>query len=562
MRESASAMTRTARLAVVLALAALAPAARAAERATVCTVTVNSPDEREAFRRFLPPERYRFVELVEHGRPDWLRAACERRVRCDVLVVSGHFAGTEFYSSRPEVNETLPVDEIERVACSASCPDLFAHLKEAYLFGCDTLKPEPVRSAMPEVIGDLVRSGAAPADARRVGEALSGRHGESAREHMRRIFPGVPVIYGFSSLAPYGRVSGPLLARWLGALGAAEVGSGVPSAALLRLFGPASMVATSGMGDAPAEAAVRRAACVFHDDRVGPAQRLAAVHRILAGDAPEVRMGFETAEKFFAAAGAADRSAPAFAAALASLRADGEARARYLALARATADAALRVRMIALGRTVGWLTQGERRAELARTVVDLLGRARLGLGDVDLVCELNLTGALDDAARQVRVLHEGPGHAAALACLGDASARGRMLRALASADEREVQIAQSYLRYRPITDRAELAGAVRAVAAMRNPSAQARALDALGRLHLDDPAVLAQLAALFARTHSLAVQRAVAEAFLRGDPAALDRGAIARLLRERRLPSPSGEDVIDAAARQLAPDRAPVPRIG
>ena len=71
----------------------------------------------------------------------------------------GHFAGTEFYSSRFDVNESLPVDEMERVQCSDSCPGLFSQLKEVYLFGCDSLKPEPVKSASPEVVRGLVRAG-------------------------------------------------------------------------------------------------------------------------------------------------------------------------------------------------------------------------------------------------------------------------------------------------------------------------------------------------------------------------------------------------------------------
>jgi len=50
-----------------------APAGSAdAPKQTVCTITVNSADEKEAFRRHLPPDRYRFVELVERGRADWL----------------------------------------------------------------------------------------------------------------------------------------------------------------------------------------------------------------------------------------------------------------------------------------------------------------------------------------------------------------------------------------------------------------------------------------------------------------------------------------------------------
>src|SRR5215831_7406854 len=108
----------------VLAAALIASGAAIGEKATVCTVTVNSSDEREAFRQNLPEDKYRFVELVERGRPDWLGAACQRKVRCDVLIVSGHFAGNEFYSSKFDVDESLPVDEMERAACSASCPGL------------------------------------------------------------------------------------------------------------------------------------------------------------------------------------------------------------------------------------------------------------------------------------------------------------------------------------------------------------------------------------------------------------------------------------------------------
>ena len=105
---------------LILVLAAVAFAA--AGKTTVCTITVNSPDEREAFKRHLPVDDYEFVELVEKGRPDWLRSSCQKQVQCDVLLISGHFAGTEFYSSRVDADESLPVDEMQRVACSASCP--------------------------------------------------------------------------------------------------------------------------------------------------------------------------------------------------------------------------------------------------------------------------------------------------------------------------------------------------------------------------------------------------------------------------------------------------------
>ena len=43
-----------------------------ARKSTVCTVTVNSPNEKETLRRVLPEDKFQFVELVEQERPDWL----------------------------------------------------------------------------------------------------------------------------------------------------------------------------------------------------------------------------------------------------------------------------------------------------------------------------------------------------------------------------------------------------------------------------------------------------------------------------------------------------------
>ena len=176
--------------------------AHAAKR-TVCTITVNSADEREVFRQRLPEGEYEFVELVERGRPDWLASACRQGVRCDLLVISGHFDGmTEFYSDRLAMRESLPVAEMERAACSDSCPGVFSQLKEVYLFGCNTMNAEPVTSTSAEAERSLVRSGYSPADAQRLARALDRRHAESSRDHMRRIFMNVPAIYGFSRLAP------------------------------------------------------------------------------------------------------------------------------------------------------------------------------------------------------------------------------------------------------------------------------------------------------------------------------------------------------------------------
>ncbi len=105
-------------LLIALLAAGFCTAAHADKR-TVCTITVNSPDEKEILRQRLPEDQYQFVELVERGRPDWLASACRQGVRCDLLVISGHFDdGSEFYSDRLGARESLPVAEMERVSCS------------------------------------------------------------------------------------------------------------------------------------------------------------------------------------------------------------------------------------------------------------------------------------------------------------------------------------------------------------------------------------------------------------------------------------------------------------
>ncbi len=93
---------------------------------------------------------------------------------------------------------------MERASCSESCPGLFSQLKEVYLFGCNTLNADAVKNASSEVGRSLVRAGHSPADARRLTRTLDQLHGESSRDRMRRIFTNVPVIYGFSSVAPLG----------------------------------------------------------------------------------------------------------------------------------------------------------------------------------------------------------------------------------------------------------------------------------------------------------------------------------------------------------------------
>ena len=126
-----------------------------------------------------------------------------------------------------------------------------------------------------------------------------------------------------------------------------------------------------------------------------------------------------------------------------------------------------------------------------------------------------------------------------------------LLEALASTDEGEVQIAQTYLRHRPIADAAELGRAVAAVADMAPSDAQVRALEALARHDVEDAASIARLTRLYAETAAWSVQVAIAGILIRVDKRALPREALLQLLRERRLPWPAGENRIDALMSRL-----------
>ena len=547
-------------IAVVIAglLAACdASAARPADRQTVCTVTVNSANEKDAFRRNLPADQFQFVELVERGRPDWLESARRKGVRCDILVISGHYdggdyaGGNEFFSEHVDSREFLPVDEMERVACSAPDDGPFSHLEAVYLFGCNTLNPEALRSAATEIARTLEQSGHAPADAQRIARAMSPRYADSSRDRMRQIFRNVPAIYGFSSVAPLGPAAATYLDRYLRAGGAREIASGKPSSRLLSYFPGRSLTMTRGSTDADPDAAFRRDTCAFLDDRVAPAAKARFVHRLLDRDMAEVRLFLDRLEHYSASIGGA-AATPELESALAAIASDAPARSRYLQFTRESADPRLRVRLIDVAAGIGWLTPDEKRAEVGRMIVERFAQSALTAADVELVCSLDADHALDEVRHDLPVAQRGDaGHLAVLACLGDAGKRPLVLQALTSPSDADVQIAQVYLAHRPIANLDELRGIASGITQMSDAGAQVRALDTLADHRLSDPKALQELARLFPVAKSITVQRAIAGVLIRSDYDAMSTPMLVRTLREHRLRSPDGRDLIDVLIDRL-----------
>jgi hypothetical protein len=212
--------------------------------------------------------------------------------------------------------------------------------------------------------------------------------------------------------------------------------------------------------------------------------------------------------------------------------------------------------MIALAGTLGWLSIEQQRGERVALVNDVLARPAMGYAEVDLVCGLNKDGELDAELARVSApaaRAERTAHLAAMACLGSLDAKASVLRALASTNEKDVEAAQVYLRHRPLTDTRDLRTVATEVVRMPSSPAQVRALDTLGRLNISDRQVLSDLVRSFATAGSVNVQRAIAEVFIRSDPAALPKREVATVLREHRLKSPDGRsDLIDVLLQRLS----------
>jgi len=542
---------------LALVAAINAPDAQAAKK-TVCTITVNSANERDAFRRHLPADRYEFVELVERGRPDWLESARRKGIRCDALIISGHYdggdyaGGNEFFSEHVDAQEFLPVDEMERAACSEPDNGLFSRLKEVYLFGCNTLNPEPLRSAQAEIAQSLVHSGHPREEAERLARALSSRYADSSRDRMRHIFKGVPAIYGFSSTAPLGPTAATYLDRYLQAGGARDFAGSRPGQKILNYFPGRSLTFTRGSLDTDADAGARRDVCQFVDDRLTTAQKVEAIHRLLKRDMAEVRISLDRLERFASSLGDVERQAPDVAVALDAIVRDEDARVRYMQFARASDRPALRARLIELAGELGWLSADDKRAELMRMVGDVFARLAVTPADVDLVCRLNGDRRLDDERQQLPPAPQADAaHVAIRACLGSDDDRLRLLQALTGASDADVQVAQVYLRHHPIAEVSKLRDIASGIAHMDDSAAQVRALDTLAHHRLSDRETLEALTRLFPVAKTVGVQRAIAGILIRSDYGQIATPELVRALREHRLKSPDGQDLIDVLIRRL-----------
>ena len=203
-----------------------------AARLEVCAFSFHGPAEIQVFKERLPAEDFDVIDLSPYQlpvatptppRPDgrapaarWLFDLCRPDLRCDVVVYSAEFAGSFFGAN----GKALSLADMEEASCQARCDALLHHPREVFLLGCNTLATKAQDTRTPaQYLQVLLDHGFDRATAERVVGTRYGPLGPSFRESLRRIFMDVPRLYGFSSVAPAGEHTAPLLERYFRAKG-------------------------------------------------------------------------------------------------------------------------------------------------------------------------------------------------------------------------------------------------------------------------------------------------------------------------------------------------------
>jgi hypothetical protein len=284
-------------LGLLLCAALLWSAPALARKYTVCSLTITTEDEIEEFREHLDPKDFEFVELTPaEGRAfrmrPWFGDACSSDVQCDVLVISAEFAGSYFQDG----GLNLPLQELEERSCGRQCGGILHRPLEVFLFACNSLaSKERDRRTPDEYLQVLLDHGFDRAQAERVVAARYGELGSSFSETTRRVFAGVPLIYGFDSQAPSGRNVRPFVDAYLRAVGdyakhlhdlekeRDDRERQLHNASMERIFRHTALRETSGVRSGEPGFRKRRTACALYDERRSVAERLEIVEEIMGG---------------------------------------------------------------------------------------------------------------------------------------------------------------------------------------------------------------------------------------------------------------------------------------
>lgn len=367
----------------------------------VCVLALNEPHEVAAFRNTLDAKRFEFIDLMAvaaanrpPGAPapgmssdeSWLMDSCTPATRCDVMVVTAEFAG-RFFGTRG----SLGLQALEEASCQAKCAGLFQQPMEVFLLACNSLatKNQDERSPQ-EYLQVLLSHGFDRAAAERVVELRYGPLGPSFRESLRRVFAGVPRIYGFSSVAPRGEITAPMLTRYLKGQGDYATrlvktrGNASRNGALLTSFSRTSMVQTRGLTPREASAVDRRDICALYDTERSVLERLRITYGFLQrGDA----LQFVPTLQVFLARHPDEGLSELERSVLTEIRALDGPREQVMTLVDRLNVSALKLELAHFAALVGWLHQSELNALAERSARQLMAEP-LTPEVVDIMCAI------------------------------------------------------------------------------------------------------------------------------------------------------------------------------
>jgi hypothetical protein len=362
-----------------------------AGRPTACVVSFNGPDEVGVFTRHLGAD-FDLVDLrptpaaASSGRAEpWVIDACRPDLHCDVVVLAGEFGGRFFGTA----GFSLGLQELEEASCRARCRGLFAEPREVFLLACNTLATKDQDERTPrEYLRVLLDHGFDEAAAERVVQMRYGPVGPSFRESLRRVFMGVPRLYGFASVAPVASGTAPRLERYLASVDyaayLARTGRDTaPNRALLRAFAGTDLVQATGLAPDEPGAADREAVCRLYDEDTSVEARLGLVRELMAR--PDFLAFLPSMEVFFGRH-PVERMSASERALLADMQAAAGARDEVLRLVRDLEMSTVKLEVAHFALHMGWTTREEFRRLAVDTTRALLARPFTS-EIADIVCE-------------------------------------------------------------------------------------------------------------------------------------------------------------------------------
>jgi hypothetical protein len=372
------------------------------ERLVVCGFRLQSPHEMDVFASRLPAKDFQFVDLSPPpllGQSEvppagtsveecggWIHTVCRRDVKCDMVVITAEFAGRFFGSC----GRSLSLQEMEEASCKARCDGLFHDPREVFLLACNTLATKDIDMRGPQVyLQVLLDHGFDRAQAERVVAMRYGPLGPAFREALRRVFAGVPRIYGFASAAPKGEYTAPMLERYFDTVGdyrqhLERAAHGESNRALLAAFKGTSLVETTGLTDDEPAARDRDLICALYDESLPVERRLEIVRDLVAR--PDL-LAFVPSIQVFIDRHPAEKMKGDERRLYDEIRANAEARERVRSLVLQLDVSALQLELGRFAVQMGWLETARFRQLAIDGTRQLLLRP-LDNEVVDVVCEV------------------------------------------------------------------------------------------------------------------------------------------------------------------------------